>query len=52
MVPLAARAGATIVVVNLGATAMDDLVDVQVGGAIEDVLPRLVDGLVPVAPVA
>jgi NAD-dependent deacetylase len=45
MVPLARTSGASIVVVNGGPTAMDDLCDVRVTGAIELVLPDLVVGL-------
>lgn len=45
MVPIARRGGATVVIVNRGATAMDDLADARVEGACEEVLPALVDGL-------
>lgn len=46
MVPLAKRAGATVVIVNGAATDMDDLADVVVSGQISEVLPGLIDGLV------
>ena len=42
MVPIAHRQGASVLVVNGGPTAMDDLATVLVGGAIEAVLPELV----------
>ena len=42
MVPLAADAGARIVLINAEPTAMDRSADVRVGGAIEAVLPQLV----------
>ena len=42
MVPLAARAGARIVIVNGEPTDMDDLADVVVRGPISEVLPALV----------
>jgi NAD-dependent deacetylase len=45
MVPIARRGGAAVVVVNGGPTAMDDLADARVTGAIEVVLPELVGGL-------
>jgi len=47
MVPIASRAGATIVIVNAGETAMDELAAVVVPGALEAVLPELVAGLTP-----
>jgi NAD-dependent deacetylase len=49
MVPLAERHGATVLVVNGGPTAMDELAGIRVGGAIEEVLPRVVEGLTPLA---
>ncbi len=50
MVPLARRAGAVVVIVNRGQTAMDELADVRIEGACEVVLPALVDGLSASAP--
>jgi len=41
VVPEAARAGARIVIVNDEATAMDDLADTVLRGAIGDLLPRI-----------
>lgn len=41
MAPLAARHGATVVIVNDQPTAMDDLAAVRVGGDITEVLPAL-----------
>ena len=48
MVPIAARSGAHVVIVNGEPTAMDDLATVVVGGSISDVLP-LICGNAPVA---
>ena len=45
MVPRARQTGAHVIVVNGGPTAMDSLATVLVGGAIEVVLPKLVEGL-------
>jgi len=45
MVPIARRWGAEIVIVNGGPTEMDAYAAVLVPGAIETVLPVLVDGL-------
>jgi NAD-dependent deacetylase len=45
IVPLARAHGATLVVVNRGPTAMDDLAEVRLEGACETLLPRLVEGL-------
>jgi NAD-dependent deacetylase len=45
MVPIAARAGAAIVIVNGGPTELDALADVVVYGSISDVLPPMVAGL-------
>jgi NAD-dependent deacetylase len=45
MVPLAHAGGATILVVNGGPTAMDDLATVRIDGAIETALPAMVAGL-------
>ena len=42
LVPLAARAGAAVVIVNGGATEYDDLADVVVNERIGDVLPTIV----------
>ena len=47
MVPLARAAGAAVVVVNGGETAMDELATIRIGGAIEATLPVLVDALTP-----
>jgi NAD-dependent deacetylase len=48
VVPLAVAHGAPVVIVNGSATAMDDLADVLLTGAISDLLPRVVAGLPPV----
>jgi NAD-dependent deacetylase len=45
MVPLAARHGAVVVIVNGGPTEMDALADVVVTGSISECLPALVAGL-------
>jgi NAD-dependent protein deacetylase/lipoamidase len=42
VVPIAKEAGARLIIVNAEATAMDDLADVVLHGAIGQVLPRLV----------
>lgn len=42
VVPVAANAGARIVIVNGGPTEMDDLADAVVRGSISELLPRLV----------
>jgi NAD-dependent deacetylase len=42
MVPLARMAGALVVIVNGGETAMDDLADAVVRGSIGEMLPALV----------
>jgi NAD-dependent deacetylase len=47
IVPVARAHGATLVVVNRGPTAMDDLADVRLEGACETLLPRLVERLAP-----
>ena len=47
MVPLAVAAGAHVVILNDGPTAMDDLADVVLRGSISEVLPALVEGLPP-----
>jgi len=44
LVPLAARAGAAVVIVNGSATDMDAVADVVVNGSISDLLPALVNG--------
>jgi NAD-dependent deacetylase len=44
LVPIAARAGAAVVIVNGSATDMDALADVVVHGSISDLLPALVNG--------
>jgi NAD-dependent deacetylase len=41
MVPMAKRAGATIVIVNAEPTEMDDLADVVVRGSISEILPQI-----------
>jgi NAD-dependent deacetylase len=45
MVPIAARAGAVIVIVNGGPTELDGLADLVLQGSISELLPGLVDGL-------
>lgn len=45
MVPLAARSGASIVIVNAGPTDVDDLADVRLTGRISEVLAELVSAL-------
>jgi NAD-dependent deacetylase len=47
MVPIAARSGAVIVIVNGGPTDLDDLADVVVNGSISAILPQLTEGLAP-----
>lgn len=42
IVPLAKRAGARVVIMNGGETAMDDLADVALQGALGELLPRVV----------
>ena len=42
VVPLAARAGAPVVIVNGSPTEMDELATVVVRGSISEVLPRIV----------
>jgi NAD-dependent deacetylase len=42
LVPMAARAGATVVIVNGGQTEMDSLADVVVNGSISELLPTVV----------
>jgi NAD-dependent deacetylase len=44
LVPIAARQGAAIVIVNGGPTELDTLADVVVHGSISELLPSLVDG--------
>jgi NAD-dependent deacetylase len=44
VVPIAARAGARIVIVNAEPTEMDSLADALLRGSISDILPRLVGG--------
>ena len=48
MVPIAARHGAVVVILNGGETEMDALADVVVYGAISECLPAMVEGLAPV----
>jgi NAD-dependent deacetylase len=47
VVPVARAHGSTVIVVNRGPTAMDDLADHRLEGACESLLPRLVEGLEP-----
>lgn len=49
VVPLAAAAGADVVIVNGTPTAMDDLADVVIHGSISEVLPAVVAGIPPLA---
>ena len=48
LVPIAARGGAAIVIVNGGPTDLDGLADVVVTGSISEILPQLTQGLTPV----
>jgi NAD-dependent deacetylase len=43
LVPIAARAGAVVVIVNGGPTEMDGVADVVVNGSISEILPALVN---------
>jgi NAD-dependent deacetylase len=45
LVPIAARTGASVVIINGGPTELDDLADLVLHGSISDVLPPLVEGL-------
>jgi NAD-dependent deacetylase len=47
MVPIAARSGAAIVIINGGPTDLDGLADVVVNGSISDILGQLTGGLTP-----
>jgi NAD-dependent deacetylase len=47
MVPIAARTGAVIVILNGGPTDLDRMADVVVNGPISDILPQLTQGLAP-----
>jgi NAD-dependent deacetylase len=47
LVPVAARHGAVVIIVNGGPTEMDELADVVVQGPISERLPALVEGLAP-----
>ncbi len=47
LVPIAARSGAAVVIVNGGPTDLDGLGDVVLNGSIGEILPRLVAGLTP-----
>jgi NAD-dependent deacetylase len=49
IVPIAAMSGARVVIVNAEPTAMDDLADVVLRGAIGDLLPAVVGGVGGVA---
>jgi NAD-dependent deacetylase len=42
LVPLAARAGATIIIVNAQPTTFDDIADVLLRGPISEVMPAIV----------
>lgn len=44
LVPLAARAGATIIIVNAQPTTFDDIADLVLRGPISEVLPAIVEG--------
>jgi NAD-dependent deacetylase len=44
LVPIAAHAGAAVVIVNGGPTELDSLADVVVNGSISELLPALVEG--------
>ncbi len=46
VVPLAKAHGATVIIVNGGATEMDDLADIRIEGSISDILPAIVTPLV------
>lgn len=41
VVPIAARAGATVIIINAEPTAMDSIADVVIGASIADVLPTV-----------
>jgi NAD-dependent deacetylase len=45
IVPIARASGATVVIVNRGPTALEELADVRLEGACESLLPALVEGL-------
>ncbi len=47
LVPVAVQHGAVLVIVNGGPTEMDGLADVVVHGSISEVLPAMVEGLMP-----
>ena len=49
MVPIAARHGAVVVIVNGGETEMDKLADLVVYGSISECLPAMVEALTPIA---
>jgi NAD-dependent deacetylase len=44
LVPIAARSGAVVVIVNGGPTELDAIADVVVNGSISEILPALVNG--------
>ena len=48
LVPIAARSGAPVVILNGGPTELDDLADVVIYGSISDILPVLCGDLAPV----
>jgi len=48
LVPIAARSGAPVVILNGGPTELDDLADVVIYGSISDILPALCGDLAPV----
>ena len=47
LVPMAVRHGAVLVIVNGGPTEMDAMADAVVHGSISEVLPAMVEGLMP-----
>jgi NAD-dependent deacetylase len=47
LVPIAARSGAAVVIMNGGPTELDGLADVVVYGSLSDQLPALVAGITP-----
>jgi NAD-dependent deacetylase len=49
LVPVAVQHGAVLVILNGGPTEMDALADVVVYGSISEVLPQMVEGLVPIS---
>ena len=45
IVPLAKRAGAKVIIINCGATEMDHVADAVLRGAIGELLPEIVGGV-------